>query len=30
MIDFHCHLDLYKNSLSILDEVEDRCICKSF
>lgn len=27
MIDFHCHLDLYKNSLSILDEVEDRCIC---
>lgn len=26
MIDFHCHLDLYKNSLSLLDEVERRCI----
>ena len=24
MIDFHCHLDLYPNALSILDEVERR------
>lgn len=26
MIDFHCHLDLYKNSLSLLDEVERQCL----
>lgn len=25
MIDFHCHLDLYKNPLSLLPEVERRC-----
>ena len=25
MIDFHCHLDLYKDPLSILPEVEKRC-----
>ena len=25
MIDFHCHLDLYKNPVSLLPEVKDRC-----
>jgi len=25
MIDFHCHLDLYKNPLSLLPEVEKHC-----
>jgi len=25
MIDFHCHLDLYKDSLSLLGEVKKRC-----
>lgn len=25
MIDFHCHLDLYKNPLALMKEVEKRC-----
>jgi TatD DNase family protein len=25
MIDFHCHLDLYKNPISLLPEVQKRC-----
>ena len=24
MIDFHCHLDLYKNPLAVFDEVKQR------
>jgi TatD DNase family protein len=26
MIDLHCHLDLYKNSISLIPEVERRCL----
>jgi Tat protein secretion system quality control protein TatD with DNase activity len=26
MIDFHCHLDLYKNPLAVFDEIKRRNI----